>query len=276
MSNENIEYTSQVIEYIESCLEEPLSLETVADVVHCSKYHLHRIFTETAGLTIHEYIRRRRLTEAARQLVYSDRPLYEIAILAGYGSRQAFSDIFKAMYKLTPSQFREKKTFYPLQLRYTLIHAPEKEKDWENRIAFAEPEDIPAWMELVRLVAGGFPYLDEAGYQKQLTQYIREKRALILKDQETAAGIMGFHAENGSIDFLGIHPQYAGYGIEQAFIQKAAKEMRPDQSISITTFRKGDKADPGYRAVYQALGFTEAEMLVEYGYPTQRFVMRRH
>lgn len=111
MSNENIEYTSQVIEYIESCLEDPLSLETVSDAVHCSKYHLHRIFTETAGLTIHEYIRRRRLTEAARQLVYSDRPLYEIAILAGYGSRQAFSDIFKAMYKLTPSQFREKKHF---------------------------------------------------------------------------------------------------------------------------------------------------------------------
>ena len=52
--------------------------------------------------------------------------------------------------------------------------------------------------------------------------------------------------------------------------------MRPDQSISITTFRKGDKADPGYRAVYQALGFAEAELLVEYGYPTQRFVMRRH
>lgn len=267
-----IGYTSQVIHYIEACLEGPLDLQTVADAVHCSKYHLHRIFAETAGMTIHDYIRRRRLTEAARLLVYSDRPLYEIAMLAGYGSRQAFSDIFKAMYKTTPGQFREKKAFYPLQSKFTLNQAPHMEQDWEGGITFAGMEDIPAWMELVRLVAGGFPYLDERDYQKQLVRYIRKKRALVLKDRENAVGIMGFDAESGSIDFFGIHPQYEEQGIGHAFLKKAAKEMRPDQNMSITTFREGDKADPGYRDFYQKLGFEEAELLVEYGYPTQRFV----
>ncbi len=45
------------IDYIESHLHEKLDLETVAGAVHYSKYHLHRMFTDTAGLTIHDYIK---------------------------------------------------------------------------------------------------------------------------------------------------------------------------------------------------------------------------
>ncbi len=45
------------IDYIESHLHEKLDLEAVAGAVHYSKYHLHRMFTDTAGLTIHDYIK---------------------------------------------------------------------------------------------------------------------------------------------------------------------------------------------------------------------------
>ena len=43
--------------------------------------------------------------------------------------------------------------------------------------------------------------------------------------------------------------------------------------ISVTTFREGDKADTGYRKAYKELGFAEAELLVEFGYPTQKLVL---
>lgn len=43
--------------------------------------------------------------------------------------------------------------------------------------------------------------------------------------------------------------------------------------LSITTFREGDRADTGYRAELKRLGFEERELLVEFGYPTQRFVL---
>lgn len=46
-----------------------------------------------------------------------------------------------------------------------------------------------------------------------------------------------------------------------------------DKNISVTTFRKGDKADTGYRKAYKELGFAEAELLVEFGYPTQKLVL---
>ena len=93
-----------VIDYIESHLDGKLELETVAEAVHYSKYHLHRLFTETVGMTIHDYVQRRQLTEASKLLVFSDKPIIEIAFICGYESQQSFSLAFKAMYKSPPAE----------------------------------------------------------------------------------------------------------------------------------------------------------------------------
>ena len=45
------------------------------------------------------------------------------------------------------------------------------------------------------------------------------------------------------------------------------------REISITTFREGDKADPGQREEYKRLGFAESELLTEFGYPAQRLIL---
>ena len=134
----NIKNIMAVIDYIETHLQEKLDLETVAKAVHYSKYHLHRMFTGTVGLTIHDYVQRRQLTEAAKLLVLSDRPILEIALSAGYESQQSFTDIFKAMYKKSPNQYREEEEFYPLQLRYVLNENPTNldEKEWQDKIVF--------------------------------------------------------------------------------------------------------------------------------------------
>ena len=58
----NIINVSIVIDYIESHLTEKLNLETVVQSVHYSKCHLHCVFVDTIGLTIHDYVLRRRLT----------------------------------------------------------------------------------------------------------------------------------------------------------------------------------------------------------------------
>ena len=273
----NIKNVMEAIDYIESHLHEKLDLETVAGAVHYSKYHLHRMFTSTVGLTIHDYVQRRQLTEAAKLLVLSDRPILEIALSAGYESQQSFTDIFKAMYKKSPNRYREEEKFYPLQLKFVLNENPTNsaEENWQDKIVFATQEDIPSWIELVHLVIDGFPHLDEKQYFEQLQEYIKNKRALILKDADTAIGIMAFHEVTGSIDFFGVHPQYRKRGIAKAFCKKALYELVRSAQISVTTFRKGDKADTGYREIWGSLGFAEAELLIEFGYPTQRFILHR-
>lgn len=278
MTNRSIEKIAEVIGYMETHLMENPDLDTVAEAVHYSKYHLHRMFTGTVGLTLHDYLQRRRLTEAAKLLVFSDKSILDIALSAGYESRQAFTDAFTAMYKMPPGRYRENEEFYPLQLKYHLKGSygmlKNKEKTgWE--ITFAGEEDIPCWMELVRLVVDGFPHLNEEKYVEVLKQRIDARQALILKDGETAVGAMLFSYETGSIDFMGSHPLYRKMGIPRAFLDKVMGELLKDREISITTFREGDRADTGYRREIQGLGFAEAELLVEYGYPTQRFVLKR-
>ena len=274
----NIEKVIAAIDYIENHLSDKVDLELVAEAVHYSKYYLHRIFTKTVGLTVHDYVKRRQLTEAAKLLVFSDKPIIEIAFIAGYESQQAFSDIFKLMYKKSPGQYRNDEEFYPLQLKYILNKNPmvlDPKIDLEKEIQFASMEDIPKWIELVRLVVDGFPCLDEKQYVEQLKDCIQKKQTLILKDKDIAIGIMGITIATGSIDFLGIHPQYRKQGITQAFLKKAISLLITSDEISVTTFREGDKADTGYRNIFKNLGFAEAELLVEFGYLTQRFVLQK-
>ncbi len=130
-------------------------------------------------------------------------------------------------------------------------------------------------MTLVRLVIDGFPHLYEEEHIEVLKQRIGRNEALIVKDGETAVGILLFSRKTGRIEFMGTHPLYRQKGIPQAFLKLVLGELLGSREISITTYREGDKADVGHRRQVQALGFAEAELMVEFGYPTQRFVLPR-
>ena len=260
-----------VIDYIETHLAGKIDLEQVAEAVNYSKYHLHRMFSATLGMTIHDYVQRRQLTEAAKLLVFSEKPVIEIALLCGYESQQAFSTAFKSMYKIPPAEYRDKGTFYPLQLRFTLHRTAERRVFTKNDICLAEQADLPAWMHLMRLVIDGYPVMDETDYRNAISRSIDEKRALVLKDGDILVGAMAFSAFG--IDFWGIHPQYRHQNIRKLFLDVLMEQYLPGQEISMTTYREGDKADTGQRNLLKQMGFAERELLVEFGYPTQRVVL---
>ncbi len=273
MQGQTVHIVSQAIRYMEDNLHDKLDLDKVASALHYSKYHLHRIFTKSVCLTIHDYAKRRQLTEAAKLLVFSKKPIIEIAFMSGYESQQAFTDIFKAMYKTTPAEFREAEEFYPLQLEIHLKEELLKMDLKKDNIKFATLADVDDWMELVDLTIDGYPCLNRAEYIENLHQYIADKKALILRDEGMAIGIMGFSTDTGSIDFFAVHPQYRNLGITKLFLDKLVEELLYGREITLTTYREGDKADTGYREEYCRLGFAERELLVEFGYPTQRLVL---
>ena len=130
-------------------------------------------------------------------------------------------------------------------------------------------------MDLMRLVIDGYPVMDESDYMNEITKAIEEKRALVLKEDNILIGAMTFSRNSGSIDFLGIHPQYRNQKIQKLFLDVLLESYLPGQEISMTTYREGDKADTGHRDLLKNLGFAERELLIEYGYPTQRFVFSR-
>ncbi len=262
-----------VIAYIENNLDGKIDLEQVSEAVNYSKYHLHRMFTNTVGMTIHDYVQRRQLTEAAKLLVFSDKPIMEVSFICGYESQQAFSSAFKSMYKIPPAEYRGNGTFYPLQLRFTLYRKAADKVFTKKDICLGEKSDIPAWMDLMRLVIDGYPVMNETEYLYAITKSIEEKRALILKDGSILVGAMTFSDDSGCIDFMGINPQYRKQGIQKLFLDALMEKYLPGREISMTTYREGDKADTGHRNILKQLGFAERELLTEFGYPTQRFVL---
>ena len=95
-----------VIEYIESHLTETISYERAAQIACCSVYHLQRMFPYLTGVTLSEYIRRRRLTLAAFELRAESCKVIDIALKYGYESPEAFSRAFKKLHGVIPASVR--------------------------------------------------------------------------------------------------------------------------------------------------------------------------
>jgi AraC-like DNA-binding protein len=269
---DRIEVVKETISFIERHLAERFELKTIAEAVHYSKYHLHRIFSNAVGMSLHDYVLRRKLTEAAKLLAFSDHSILDVALIAGYESQQAFTDAFGAMYKTTPNQFRRSEVFYPLQLEFDFGALLPEAAHAKREIRLATEADIPMWMELVRLVVDGFPCLEEEEHIRALTRRIRENGAFVMEENSYAIAAMLISRGEGSIDFLGVHPLFRGQGIMKRMVNRALYELNDHQLITTTTFRAGDRADTGHRKALLSLGFAEAEMMTEFGYPTQKMI----
>lgn len=116
----NQECIHSLLSYIEEHLYEPLTIEELAKQMGYSSYHLHKLFTGAFEMSIHTYIVRRRLSEAAYFLVQSDMSIIEIALQAGYESQQAFHKAFKGLYHKTPANYRKKGSGFKVQMPLTL------------------------------------------------------------------------------------------------------------------------------------------------------------
>ena len=117
--NDNI-VVRKIVEYIESHLQDDLSLEKIAQDLNYSKYYISRTFAENTDCTVYKYIQGRRLTLAARDLVESKKPIAEIAQEAHYSSQQAFTLAFHQLYLCPPQIYRRNRVFYPKQSRISM------------------------------------------------------------------------------------------------------------------------------------------------------------
>lgn len=116
----NKQNIKKVIDYIENNLESQLHLDEIAKEAGYSKFHLSRIFLEYVGCTIYKYIQMRRLTVAAEKLVYTEKPIIEIAYEASYSSQQSFTSAFRQLYGHPPQEYRAIKVHRPKFNRFTL------------------------------------------------------------------------------------------------------------------------------------------------------------
>ena len=115
---------NSVIEHIEENLTQPIRYESLSRIVGCSVYEFSRIFSFMAGMSISEYIRRRRLSQAAFDIQSGREKMIDIALKYCYESPTTFTRAFKELHGAAPLSARKTgvslKTYPPISFILTL------------------------------------------------------------------------------------------------------------------------------------------------------------
>lgn len=130
---------NESIAYIEEHLTEEIEYSKLAKIACCSTYHYQRMFAYMAGVSLSEYIRRRRMSRAAVDLQAGEKVI-DVGLRYGYQSPTAFNRAFRAVHGIAPSAVRDEgtplKSYPPLRFTIMIKGAEEMEYRIERREAF--------------------------------------------------------------------------------------------------------------------------------------------
>lgn len=119
-----IESIEAALDYIEANLTEEITMEEIAKHACISPFYFQKGFALLCGVTVGEYIRKRRLSQAANEVMNSDKKIIDIALIYGYDSPDSFTKAFTRFHKVTPTSVRRDgamvKSFAPLQIHFLL------------------------------------------------------------------------------------------------------------------------------------------------------------
>ncbi len=144
-------------------------------------------------------------------------------------------------------------------------------------VLLGNEKDIDSWMELVNKVSWNFPGLETESaiceHKQTVLKFMKEQRALCVKDGNTVIGVLLFSKKHNMICCLAVHPDYRKKGIGSELLATALKVLDPTRDITVSTFREEDEKGTAPRSLYKKFGFVEDELIEEFGYPNQKFVL---
>lgn len=106
---DTIKRFNEAMDYIEENLKHTIDEHMIERITLCPSGLFYRMFPVLSGLTLSEYIRRRKLSLAGLELLKTSKTITEIALEYGYDSPDAFSFAFKQLHGLSPSAARKQK-----------------------------------------------------------------------------------------------------------------------------------------------------------------------
>ena len=111
------------INYIEEHIKDEIDMEQVASIARCSSFHFQRMFAYMSEVPLSEYIRRRKMSLAAVDLM-SGKKVIDVALQYGYDSPTAFNRAFKNIHGVAPSKIIEEgisiKAFPPIHFQISI------------------------------------------------------------------------------------------------------------------------------------------------------------
>lgn len=145
---ENLLLLAEALEFIEENLTTNIKTEDIIVKLYCSKSRLEKLFKYTTKISIRDYIIRRRMSLAAKEISGSkgDLSLLDLALKYGYSSNEAFTRAFRMVWHVTPSEYKTNPKHYELFPAFRL--EPELMED--ETMAARKKVDISDLYDLIK------------------------------------------------------------------------------------------------------------------------------
>lgn len=166
------------LSYIEENLMDSVDMKEVARIACCSEYHFTRMFSFLSGITLSEYIRRRRLTLAALELSRNDSKVIDVALKFGYISPDSFARAFQSLHGVTPSEAKNHGPSLKAFPRMTFQLTIQGGSEMNYRIEDKEPFRIVGISKRVPIVFNGVNPDIAAMYQRLTPELIETIKGL--------------------------------------------------------------------------------------------------
>ena len=226
----NMELLLRTLAFIEDHLEDDLSTEMIAKECYASKSSLEKTFRFTTHFSVRDYIIRRRMSRASRDLVKSpDRSLLDIGMEYGYGSNEAFTRAFQSVWQVSPSEFRKNPSEFELFPGYRI----ERELLEDKKMTDRKKVDISELYDCIKERKGCFLILGDIKGLIPINEISRKAGDLAiitsLKRMEQAAGQQDVVFRIGGDEFVILTDS-----TDEAYAKKLCGEIvsHNDESIS--------------------------------------------
>lgn len=212
----------RAIDYTEEHLTEEIDYDAAAGEACSSAFHFQRVFSIMCGFTLGDYIRMRRLTLAADDLINSDEKVIDIALKYGYETPESFSRAFSRFHGITPTEARRGgtvKSFSQLSVKLILTGGSTMEYRIEEMNAFKvicrreqirKPEDVTATADISKF------------WRKCNTDHTTERICRYFPEKPRLGGLLGicFSLDiDGNVFPYGIGVEYDGRPVTDADLE---------------------------------------------------------
>lgn len=243
---------SKAIAYIEQHLTDEINLDEVSKESYSSSSHFQLVFHLVMGMTIGEYIRNRRLSLAAQDLLQFNSRVIDVALRYRYETPESFSKAFSRFHGVPPSKVQRNKVklFQPLSINVIIQGGFAMSPKWidqfywnnieaqkgENRTDAEKYHEIVSWAAKAR---GQNPGVFDA-----LTEWVLDDAQW--KDENLA--------ENKQILLQGV---FARFKEQNAQLRAYLSELEPSGVVNPAVFKALDHFDDELSGTVQDKGLQE-------------------
>jgi len=236
-----IQNLQKAIQYIESHLTDDIKIDDVAAQIHTSSTHFQMIFHIVMGITIGEYIRNRRLSLAAQDLLQPDSRIIGIAMRYHYSTPESFSKAFTRFHGVSPSKVQQTKQqckqFAPLCIHITVQGGFEMSHTFADDILFLNWIEIQKDKKLSSLEAYNRLVNWASQARRQNPGVFDALSEWILDDSQWSEEKL---AENEQILMHGV---LARFKEQNAKLREYLKELEPSGVVNQAVFKALNRFD---------------------------------